>query len=59
MSEDASGTGETLQNIGTILSCFSNEDKKLVRRIESLEHNITYISMQQKATWAQQGYMHM
>ena len=37
MSEDAGCAGETLQNIGTILNCFSNEDIKLVRRIEGLE----------------------
>ena len=37
MSEDAGSAGETLQNIGTILNCYSNDNKKVVRRIESLE----------------------
>lgn len=38
LSEDAGCTGETLRpNIGTILNSFCNADKKLIRRIESLE----------------------
>ena len=30
MSEDAGSAGETLQNIGTILNCYSNDNKKVV-----------------------------
>ena len=36
-SDDAGSTSETLCNIGTILNSFSYTDKKLIRRIESLE----------------------
>lgn len=36
-SDDAGCTSETLCNIGTILNSFSDTDKKLIRRLESLE----------------------
>ena len=38
LSDDAGSPGETLHvNIGTILNEFSNDGKKLIRSIESLE----------------------